>query len=75
MLGSIIKIISCLFFAYVSIDSFFILKRINRDVEKDLLNPKTAQVFRRRSVISGILAFLVSMISLGALWFEVPFLD
>lgn len=69
-----IKITMILFFFFVSIDSYFKVKRLEEDMENDLLNPKLGKVFRKRYRLRGILFFLGGCLFVWTLFLKLPFL-
>ena len=71
MLALIIKISVILFCGYVSIDSFIKASRYAKEVEKDVLNPLTAKVMRRRAVRTGILFALGMGVGVASLFFKI----
>ena len=71
MLALFIKISAALFFAYVAVDSFFRMKRLRKEVEDDLINPKTGKMLRNRSLRDGILYLILALLSVASLFLSI----
>ena len=71
MLAFIIKVVAALFFAYISIDSFVKTSKIKKDVENELINPKTAKMMRGRAIRSGVIFALAALAAFGTLFIRV----
>ncbi|MEW5722858.1 MAG: hypothetical protein AB1896_07105 [Thermodesulfobacteriota bacterium] len=71
MMALFIKITAGLFFAYISIDAFVKIPKINKEVEDDLCNPRTGKVLKSRAIRSGVIFALLALISFGSLFLRV----
>lgn len=71
MLALFVKIVGALFFAYISIDSFYKMGIIKREVEDDLLNPKTGKVMRGRALRNGLLFLVLALLAFASVWIRV----
>ncbi|MFH1139321.1 MAG: hypothetical protein V1816_24835 [Pseudomonadota bacterium] len=75
MSSSILKVLGVLFFLFISMDSFFEVKRFKRDIEKELLNPYMGKVLSRRAVRNGIIYLLVAILIFITIFFRLEPLD
>ena len=75
MLTQVLKIIIGLFFVFVSIDSLYKISQLKVDVEKDILNPKTAKIIRSRYIRTSILTMIMAVICFSLIWIQVGPVD
>jgi hypothetical protein len=71
MLALIVKISVILFCGYISIDSFIKASKFDKEVERDVFNPVTAKIFRRRAIRTGILFALGMVVGIASLFFRI----
>ena len=70
MLALVIKISAIIFFAYISIDSFYKAKKFTGDVDDDLINPTTARALRRKAIRNGVFYALLAIAAIVSLFFK-----
>jgi hypothetical protein len=68
---SLIKIIALAFFIYLSVDSFRKIGLVKKDVESELVNPKTGRTFQKRYRRNGVIYGLIAIAAFISLFFKI----
>ena len=71
MLALLIKIIAGLFFVYISIDSFYKITLIQKEIDDEMINPMTGKILKSRALRSGIMFALAAILSFVSIMFRV----
>jgi 4-hydroxybenzoate polyprenyltransferase len=71
MLALFIKISAFIFFAVVSIDAFYKMKKVRIDMENELVSPKMGRIFRKRHLRTGIVFAVLALASVAAFFIRI----
>jgi Na+/H+ antiporter NhaD/arsenite permease-like protein len=66
-----IKIVAGLFFAYLGVDAFYKRRKLQEEIEDDLLNPLTGKILRSRALRNSILFIILAVLSFISVFFRV----
>ena len=66
-----IKIVAGLFFAYLGVDAFRKRRKLQEEIDDDLLNPKTGKILKSRALRNSILFIILALLSFISIYFKV----
>ena len=66
-----IKIVAGLFFAYLGVDAFRKRRKLQEEIDDDLLNPMTGKILRSRALRNSILFVIIAVLSFISIFFRV----
>ena len=71
MFPVIAKVVAIIFCAYVSIDSYRKIGKIQYEVKESIINPKTGVVLKRRALRNSIIFGILALAAIGALFIKI----
>jgi threonine/homoserine/homoserine lactone efflux protein len=66
-----IKIVGALFFAYLGVDAWMKRRKLQEEIDDDLLNPLTGKILRRRALRNSMLFIILAVLSFISVFFRV----
>lgn len=66
-----IKIVAALFFAYLGVDAFRKRRKLQDEIDDDLLNPMTGKILRSRALRNSILFIIIAVLSFISVFLRV----
>jgi len=71
MLALGVKIAGAAFFLFLSVDSFYKVRKVNREIGDDFLSPAVGRTLGRKAVFNGIVFMIIALLAIGSFFIEI----